>query len=187
MLFKRLSTTNVLRWVWGPIEVTHENAYLLGTLTAAVGLQDATITFAESAPLPATLPIQIYIDGETMMGTALNGAVLSVTRTTPATHAVGAKVSTDSYAAVARDYSTQYLAPQHFGMFALSFCEMNQQQMAACAQDSRMITLPSMQSPTPVPTAVTTALAQYGAVSGLTTYGLLEALAATEPQFTPDI
>jgi hypothetical protein len=192
MFFTKSDGTYV-RWVWSELEVTNPWSFLLGKLGADVDAVSTTFPLTVMAPPPAPFPLTLYLDQENMTVSGITDGICTVVRgvngTAAAAHAAGAYVSTDSYQVVARDYSLRNPpAPLHFGAHALCYCMMTADQLQAAQQDPRLIVLPSMLDTTsPLPAEITSALADYGVTAGMTQMQLLNKLGEVEPQFIPDI
>lgn len=87
-------------------------------------------------------------------------------------------------------YGGQWLIPSHPAAATdqvLVLMLTNPLPMAAAALDPRVLVMPYLWDPAPVPAAVTTAYAAMGATAGMSLAQLLAKLAQTEPIFAQQV
>lgn len=188
-MFFRKSEGTFVRWVWSELESSVPSGYLLGALSTALVASSNSAAVTVYAPPPSALPLTLYIEQEQMSLSAIAGGTYTITRAQNAVdHPAHALAFTDSFEPVARDYSLRNPpAPLHFGSHALCYCEMTADQLQAAQQDPRLIVLPSMYDPAPIPEAIAAALEQYGVTAGMSQIEMLKKLGEVEPQFIPEV
>lgn len=88
---------------------------------------------------------------------------------------------------VAREYSNGvWLAPMHFGNYALVQVETDLHHLEAAKQDHRVIVLSSVQSADRIPSAMANHLLDWGVSPDMTLHEVLSVLGEREPLFLPD-